>query len=271
MPSRWIEHVKEFAKKNNMSYGCALSDPNLKKGYVPTGDKKRKPEKLEMATPSTEPKPKNITIKPRAEKSNAYDIVKKILMELDRLDGNYGSDRDPFGFMKDLIIIPEKQGKTKKEIVDNAYEYFETHTNINAKILRSVLMRKLYLELKELKLKNPAPAPAPKSAGGMQEEKTWTDRFKVGDEVLYTYPNSSTRYLAIVRKKTPKSVSIQLDDYDQEGQLLLWKKTFDKQKEVVKSDFRLKKKGDEMNTYSTSSDKDLLFKRGYMSRSDPNA
>jgi hypothetical protein len=65
MPSRWIEHVKEFAKKNNMSYGCALSDPNLKKGYVPAGDKKRKPEKLEMATPSTEPKPKNIVIKPR--------------------------------------------------------------------------------------------------------------------------------------------------------------------------------------------------------------
>lgn len=65
MPSRWIEHVKEFAKKNNMSYGCALSDPNLKKGYVPTGDKKRKPEKLEMATPSTEPKPKNIDIIPR--------------------------------------------------------------------------------------------------------------------------------------------------------------------------------------------------------------
>jgi hypothetical protein len=67
MPSRWIEHVKEFAKKNKMSYGCALSDPNLKKGYVPTGDKKRKPEKLEMATPSTEPKPKNIAIKPRPE------------------------------------------------------------------------------------------------------------------------------------------------------------------------------------------------------------
>jgi hypothetical protein len=71
MPSRWIEHVKEFAKKNNMSYGCALSDPNLKKGYVPAGDKKRKPEKLEMATPSTEPKPKNITIKPRPTPAQA--------------------------------------------------------------------------------------------------------------------------------------------------------------------------------------------------------
>jgi hypothetical protein len=82
MPSRWIEHVKEFAKKNNMSYGCALSDPNLKKGYVPTGDKKRKPEKLEMATPSTEPKPKNIDIIPRPKpapktKKSAKELTPK--------------------------------------------------------------------------------------------------------------------------------------------------------------------------------------------------
>ena len=164
MPNPWIEHVKEFAKKNNKSYACALTDPDLKKGYIPTGDKKRKPEKLMMAEPSTEVKAKDIVIKPRPKKakpkteaeidtkkaSNGYDIVKKILMELDRLDGNYGSDRDPFGFMKDLIIIPEKNGKTKKEIVDSVYEYFQSHTNINYKILHSVLMRKLFLELKEL-------------------------------------------------------------------------------------------------------------------------
>lgn len=105
--SRWIEHVKEFAKKNNMSYGCALSDPNLKKGYVPAGDKKRKPEKLEMATPSTEPKPKNIVIKqheviplqqampstepvaknivikprPLASTLSAYDLLRKLLLQ----------------------------------------------------------------------------------------------------------------------------------------------------------------------------------------------
>jgi hypothetical protein len=63
MPNRWVEHVKEFARKNNISYGCALSDPNLKKGYIPTGDKKRKAEKLVMAVPDTSVKPKGIVIK----------------------------------------------------------------------------------------------------------------------------------------------------------------------------------------------------------------
>lgn len=36
MANRWIEHVKEYAKKNNMSYSKALTDPDLKKDYVPT-------------------------------------------------------------------------------------------------------------------------------------------------------------------------------------------------------------------------------------------
>jgi len=67
MPSRWIEHVKEFAAKNKMSYGCALSDPDVRKGYVPIGDKKRKPEKLEQAMPSMDVKAKDIVIKPRPE------------------------------------------------------------------------------------------------------------------------------------------------------------------------------------------------------------
>ena len=39
MPNKWVEHVRTFAKDNNLSYGCALSDPNLRKGYVPTGKK----------------------------------------------------------------------------------------------------------------------------------------------------------------------------------------------------------------------------------------
>ena len=39
MPNKWVEHVRNFAKDNNLSYGCALSDPNLRKGYVPTGKK----------------------------------------------------------------------------------------------------------------------------------------------------------------------------------------------------------------------------------------
>lgn len=33
MPSKWIEHIKEFAKSNNMSYKDALKDPKCKSSY----------------------------------------------------------------------------------------------------------------------------------------------------------------------------------------------------------------------------------------------
>jgi len=33
MPNKWVEHIKEFAKLHNMSYGCALSDPDCKASY----------------------------------------------------------------------------------------------------------------------------------------------------------------------------------------------------------------------------------------------
>jgi hypothetical protein len=33
MPNKWIEHVKAFASKNNLSYGCAISKPECKSSY----------------------------------------------------------------------------------------------------------------------------------------------------------------------------------------------------------------------------------------------
>jgi hypothetical protein len=33
MPNAWIEHIKQFSKDNNVSYGCALSMPECKDSY----------------------------------------------------------------------------------------------------------------------------------------------------------------------------------------------------------------------------------------------
>ena len=33
MVNKWFEHVKEFSKKHNISYACALSHPDLKNDY----------------------------------------------------------------------------------------------------------------------------------------------------------------------------------------------------------------------------------------------
>jgi hypothetical protein len=33
MPNAWVEHIKKYAKDNNVSYGCALSMPDCKESY----------------------------------------------------------------------------------------------------------------------------------------------------------------------------------------------------------------------------------------------
>ena len=34
MPNPWIEHVKKYSQKHNISYGCAISHPDCKNSYV---------------------------------------------------------------------------------------------------------------------------------------------------------------------------------------------------------------------------------------------
>ena len=36
MPNAWIIHVKDFAQRNGLSYGCAMSDPNCRTEYRKT-------------------------------------------------------------------------------------------------------------------------------------------------------------------------------------------------------------------------------------------
>ena len=32
--NKWIEHVRDFAKRNSVSYGCAISMPECKTSYT---------------------------------------------------------------------------------------------------------------------------------------------------------------------------------------------------------------------------------------------
>jgi hypothetical protein len=42
MVNNWIKHVKKYAEENNISYACAISNPDCKKNY----NKVEKPKKL---------------------------------------------------------------------------------------------------------------------------------------------------------------------------------------------------------------------------------
>ena len=47
MPNKWVEHVEKIAKDNNISYGCAVSDPKCKNSYKTTNDQKTENKKHE--------------------------------------------------------------------------------------------------------------------------------------------------------------------------------------------------------------------------------
>ena len=43
MANPWITHVRDFAKKNGVTYSCALADPKVKDGYVKQSVSVKKP------------------------------------------------------------------------------------------------------------------------------------------------------------------------------------------------------------------------------------
>ena len=45
MPNSWITHIKAYAQKNNLSYACALSNPECRSTYKKQKGLKEKPVK----------------------------------------------------------------------------------------------------------------------------------------------------------------------------------------------------------------------------------
>ena len=42
MPNKWIQHIKKYSKEHNVTYACALSQPNIKDGYEKVIKKSKK-------------------------------------------------------------------------------------------------------------------------------------------------------------------------------------------------------------------------------------
>ena len=88
MPSKWIEHIKAFAAKNNLSYGCALSDPQCRATYTPV--KKTATQKKERETmggedinragaPFKKPKPKRTAAESVLDNPDLMNIIKEYI------------------------------------------------------------------------------------------------------------------------------------------------------------------------------------------------
>jgi hypothetical protein len=81
MPNRWITFVKKWSSENNVSYGCALSKPEMKAEYnklYPKVVKTKGVAKLEESRPPTDVKSKvtypNLTIRIPSPRENIQEM-----------------------------------------------------------------------------------------------------------------------------------------------------------------------------------------------------
>lgn len=77
MANAWIEHVRKFARENNKTYGCALSDPAAKASY------KKSPKK-----PTQKSERGSMGANDRPAKDSAASAPVKTLRERMRVAGN---------------------------------------------------------------------------------------------------------------------------------------------------------------------------------------
>ena len=76
MPNPWIEHIKEFARTHNTSYGCALTMPDCKASYhAKKPQKLSKKEKKEVA--GMEAEDKNVAKKDNNVSMTITELPKK--------------------------------------------------------------------------------------------------------------------------------------------------------------------------------------------------
>jgi len=119
MANSWVEHVRKFASKNGISYGCAVSDPECKASYhkqkarnakktrtpaqemegmggedVNVAEKPKKAQPKAKAQPKTKAQPK-AKAKPREPKYDVQEYFQKLVFAgivLNRIRKNGGKD-----------------------------------------------------------------------------------------------------------------------------------------------------------------------------------
>ena len=101
MPNQWVTHVKNWASKNDMSYGCAISQPECKASYYKQKErnakKTRTPEQemegmgAEDVNVAEKPKPKAKKLKPLTSEERAR--LKALRKQMESIPKNKYKDR----------------------------------------------------------------------------------------------------------------------------------------------------------------------------------
>ena len=124
MTNPWIEHVKKYAKDNNISYGCAITE--AKKTYV----------KKSATKPATD--------KPEAKKDTTGDEIKYLEDDLKEIEKNYdervfsglsveaiSGRRMPPLFSKDIMHYAASHKETLNKLAKLTKKSYAPLTNIS--------------------------------------------------------------------------------------------------------------------------------------------
>lgn len=110
MPNAWTNHIKQWAKDNNMSYMCAMSQPACREAY-------KKPEKVKKTKKSKEPVKTSEPDKTSEEKKQKMeDEIKKIEEKIKK--DFIPAIKDVFFYIKKILFSkkPPTQEKFEEEI-----------------------------------------------------------------------------------------------------------------------------------------------------------
>jgi hypothetical protein len=122
MANDWVNHIKEYAKRNNISYGCALSSEDCKNEYkIKKGvkevqkvkEKKKEPKIKEV--PKVEEKKKEPKIKevPKVEEKDIIDKLNKYNNKMMKYEKEYETE-DEIKKPNEPLLKDKKSQKLKK-------------------------------------------------------------------------------------------------------------------------------------------------------------
>jgi len=109
MPNAWTNHIKEWAKKNNVSYMCAMSQPACREAYKKQ-EKPKKPKKVKETKATKEPK------EPKTDQKSKEKLYNE---GLEKIKQKLRSDFIPA--MKELFFYVKKILLGKKPPTEKAF------------------------------------------------------------------------------------------------------------------------------------------------------
>jgi DNA repair exonuclease SbcCD ATPase subunit len=117
--NKWVEHIKEWAKKNNTTYGCALTNIKCKEDYYKGIEKKATPKKTNLEK----------GIEKKATIKEDKNIIKEKEKELKQIANEYNLMMDDFEEEK------KRTGRRGRfEIGKNPYDYYLKYTTLQRQL-----------------------------------------------------------------------------------------------------------------------------------------